>query len=73
MKTILTLSATAAIAVLAGCDGGVAAKKPVEQNKNAPAPGSITSGAQSVKDKLKSADSAQAGDAGKTGEKPKAK
>ena len=67
MKTILTLSAAATIALLAGCDGGVPAKKAVEVNKNAPAAGSITSGAQSVKDKLKSADSNQAGSAGDVG------
>lgn len=67
MKTILTLSAAATIALLAGCDGGVPAKKSVEPNKNAPAAGSITSGAQSVKDKLKSADSNQAGSAGDVG------
>ena len=72
MKSILTLSAAATITLLAGCDSGVAAKKPVEVNKNAPAAGSITSGAQSVKDKLKSADSSQTGSAGNM-DKPKSK
>ncbi len=72
MKSILTLSAAATIALLAGCDGGSPAKKPVEVNKDAPAAGSITSGAQAVKDKLKSADSAQAGNAGNM-DKPKSK
>lgn len=72
MKSILTLSAAATIALLAGCGDGAPAKKPVEVNKNAPAAGSITSGAQSVKDKLKSADASQAGGAGNT-DKPKSK
>ena len=69
MKSIVTLSAAAVIALLAGCGDSGPGVKQADLNKNAPAPGSIQSPEQAMKDKLKSADSAAAGAAGAQGAK----
>ena len=69
MKTIATASAVALLVVLAGCDGGSSATKSVQKNDAAPAPGSVKSPNEGLRDRMKSAEGAGAASAAGTAPK----